>query len=134
MSEEDSKSSEAGAGTSAAAGIQEDQLNIRVVNAVGASLAFITLFCLGQLFLFSLLLLIVAPLQEQAEVCFKIRKTTKLQRLMEAYCTREGLSSSAARFLFDGKRVLATDTPEALGLGDNDVIDVQVEQTGGMYQ
>lgn len=43
--------------------------------------------------------------QEGAEVFFKIKRTTALKRLMEAYCSRQGLSTTAVRFLYDGERL-----------------------------
>lgn len=65
------------------------------------------------------------------EVQFKIKKTSQLKKLMEAYCQRVGIRSQEVRFMVDGERVTQEDTPEALGLSDDDLIDVSVEQTGG---
>eukprot|EP00745_Piridium_sociabile_P032257 TRINITY_DN54293_c0_g1_i2.p1 TRINITY_DN54293_c0_g1~~TRINITY_DN54293_c0_g1_i2.p1 ORF type:complete len:117 (-),score=13.34 TRINITY_DN54293_c0_g1_i2:146-496(-) len=65
------------------------------------------------------------------EVFFKIKKSTKLEKLMNAYCSRLGQSLDSVRFIFDGERIQATDTPEGLGLEDSDVIDAMVQQVGG---
>ncbi|KAI9320185.1 ubiquitin-related domain-containing protein, partial [Dichotomocladium elegans] len=65
------------------------------------------------------------------EVFFKIKQTTPLRKLMEAYCERQGKSNDSVRFLYDGHRVLATDTPQSLAMEDGDTIDVMVEQIGG---
>lgn len=46
------------------------------------------------------------------EVFFKIKRTTKLEKLMSAFCERQGKSMTAVRFLFDGTRVQPTDTPD----------------------
>jgi hypothetical protein len=46
------------------------------------------------------------------EVFFKIKRTTKLEKLMGAFCERQGKSQSSVRFLFDGTRVQGTDTPD----------------------
>lgn len=46
------------------------------------------------------------------EVFFKIKRTTKLEKLMNAFCDRQGKSLTAVRFLFDGQRVQPTDTPD----------------------
>lgn len=46
------------------------------------------------------------------EVFFKIKRTTKLEKLMNAFCERQGKSMTAVRFLFDGTRVQPTDTPD----------------------
>lgn len=62
---------------------------------------------------------------------FKIRKTTPLKRLMDAYCSRQGLQASNVRFLYDGERLKDDSTPEGLAMEDNDVIDAVAQQTGG---
>ncbi len=50
---------------------------------------------------------------------------------MDAYCSRQGLSNTQCRFIFDGERVKDDDTPENLEMENGDEIDVMVEQTGG---
>ncbi|KAI9268215.1 ubiquitin-related domain-containing protein [Phascolomyces articulosus] len=65
------------------------------------------------------------------EVFFKIKQSTPLRKLMDAYCERQGKSPGSVRFLYDGHRVLATDTPQGLDMDDGDTIDVMVEQIGG---
>ncbi|KAI8645336.1 ubiquitin-related domain-containing protein, partial [Parasitella parasitica] len=65
------------------------------------------------------------------EVFFKIKRTTQLKKLMEAYCERQGKSIDSIRFLYDGSRVQAHHTPNELDMEDGDVIDVMVEQIGG---
>ncbi|KAK3192767.1 SUMO protein smt3 [Lecanicillium sp. MT-2017a] len=65
------------------------------------------------------------------EVFFKIKRTTKLDKLMTAFCERQGKSMSSVRFLFDGSRVQPTDTPDALEMADGDTLEVHQEQVGG---
>ena len=48
------------------------------------------------------------------EVFFKIKKSTKLEKLMTAFCDRQGKTINSVRFLFEGTRVQPTDTPEAV--------------------
>lgn len=48
------------------------------------------------------------------EVFFKIKRSTKLEKLMTAFCERQGKSLSSVRFLFDGTRVQPTDTPDTV--------------------
>src|SRR5436190_23461014 len=48
------------------------------------------------------------------EVFFKIKRTTALKKLMDAFCERQGKSPSSVRFLFDGTRVQSSDTPESV--------------------
>jgi hypothetical protein len=48
------------------------------------------------------------------EVFFKIKKSTKLEKLMTAFCERQGKTINSVRFLFEGTRVQPTDTPEAV--------------------
>ncbi|EON61031.1 hypothetical protein W97_00241 [Coniosporium apollinis CBS 100218] len=65
------------------------------------------------------------------EVFFKIKRTTALRKLMDAFCERQGKLPSSVRFLFDGQRVQATDTPDTLEMQDGDILEVVQEQIGG---
>ncbi|OZJ04270.1 Ubiquitin-like protein pmt3/smt3 [Bifiguratus adelaidae] len=65
------------------------------------------------------------------EVFFKIKRTTQLKKLMDAYCERQGKATSSVRFLYDGQRIQPTNTPNDLEMEDGDSIDVMVEQIGG---
>ncbi|KAL8680256.1 MAG: hypothetical protein Q9224_000445 [Gallowayella concinna] len=48
------------------------------------------------------------------EVFFKIKRTTALSKLMNAFCERQGKNLSTVRFLFDGARVNPTDSPDSV--------------------
>jgi small ubiquitin-related modifier len=48
------------------------------------------------------------------EVFFKIKRTTQLKKLMDAFCERQGKQISTVRFLFDGTRVRPEDSPETV--------------------
>jgi small ubiquitin-related modifier len=48
------------------------------------------------------------------EVFFKIKRATKLEKLMMAFCERQGKTLQSVRFLFEGQRVQPTDTPETV--------------------
>ena len=48
------------------------------------------------------------------EVFFKIKKTTPLKKLMDAFCERQGKQRNTVRFLFDGTRVQADDNPDSV--------------------
>lgn len=50
------------------------------------------------------------------EVFFKIKRTTALKKLMDAFCERQGKTPSSVRFLFDGSRVQSTDSPDTVRL------------------
>lgn len=50
------------------------------------------------------------------EVFFKIKRSTKLEKLMRAFCERQGKDPKTARFLFDGQKVNGTDTPDTVSL------------------
>lgn len=43
---------------------------------------------------------------------FKIRKTTPLRKLMEAYCDKQGIAMNSTRFMFEDKRLNPTQTAE----------------------
>lgn len=85
------------------------------------------------------------------EVFFKIKRTTALSKLMNAFCERQGKSPTSVRFLFDGARVNPTDSPDSvskslevkklgrerlmdmlqLEMADGDTLEVHQEQIGG---
>ncbi|PUU82396.1 ubiquitin-related domain-containing protein [Tuber borchii] len=65
------------------------------------------------------------------EVFFKIKRTTQLKKLMDAFCDRQGKSPNSVRFLFDGTRVQGGDSPESLDMQDGDTLEVHQEQIGG---
>lgn len=48
------------------------------------------------------------------EVTFKIKKHTKLNKLMKAFCERQAKTPSQVRFFFDGTRITGDDTPESV--------------------
>lgn len=49
-----------------------------------------------------------------SEVFFKIKRSTQLKKLMDAFCERSGKSRSSVRFLFDGQRVQDADSPDTV--------------------
>jgi hypothetical protein len=94
------------------------------------------------------------------EVFFKIKRTTALKKLMDAFCERQGKAPTSVRFLFDGSRVQPTDSPDTvstsfpglsspdfclllsylsprsntqqqLDMADGDTLEVHQEQIGG---
>lgn len=84
------------------------------------------------------------------EVFFKIKRSTQLNKLMNAFCERQGKQLSTVRFLFDGTRVRPEDTPDTvrlpqttvpkhganiplnqLDMQDGDTLEVHQEQIGG---
>lgn len=48
------------------------------------------------------------------EVFFKIKRSTKLEKLMNAFCERQGKTVQSVRFLFEGQRVQVNDTPDTV--------------------
>ncbi|ESZ91303.1 putative ubiquitin-like modifier SUMO [Sclerotinia borealis F-4128] len=65
------------------------------------------------------------------EVFFKIKRSTQLKKLMDAFCERQGKAPNSVRFLFDGSRVQPTDSPDKLDMADGDTLEVHQEQIGG---
>mmetsp|Transcript_5941 Transcript_5941/g.26295 ORF Transcript_5941/g.26295 Transcript_5941/m.26295 type:complete len:93 (+) Transcript_5941:62-340(+) len=69
--------------------------------------------------------------QDNSEVHFKVRQTTKFEKIFTAFCSRKSLQPGAVRFLFDGQRINPTQTPQDLDMEDGDSIDAMMEQVGG---
>ncbi|KAJ1675437.1 SUMO protein smt3 [Spiromyces aspiralis] len=72
---------------------------------------------------------VVSP--DNQEICFKIKRSTRLEKLMNAYLERTNRAKGSIRFIFDGQRINPNDTPEDLEMEENDAIDAMVEQLGG---
>ena len=68
---------------------------------------------------------------DNSEVHFKIKKTTQLKKLKQAYAERQGVPLNSLRFLFDGQRIGDEMSPKQLEMEEGDVIEVYHEQTGG---
>ncbi|XP_065183449.1 small ubiquitin-related modifier 1-like [Sycon ciliatum] len=71
--------------------------------------------------------------QDSSEVHFKIKRTTPLRKLKQAYCERQGVPVNSLRFMFDGNRIGDDQSPKQLEMDDDDVIEVFQEQTGGCW-
>ena len=69
--------------------------------------------------------------QNGTDIYFTIRKNTPMSKLMKAYYQRQGVSEQSVRFLFEGARLDAMQTPASLGMEEGDIIDVVLAQTGG---
>ncbi|KAF3612935.1 Small ubiquitin-related modifier 1 [Capsicum annuum] len=73
----------------------------------------------------------VTLLDDGNEVFFRIKRSTQLKKLMNAYCDRKSVNFNAIAFLFDGRRLRAEQTPDELEMEDGDEIDAMLHQTGG---
>ncbi|KAL2496041.1 small ubiquitin-related modifier 1-like [Forsythia ovata] len=69
--------------------------------------------------------------QDGNEVLFRIKRSTQLKKLMNAYCERQSVDFNSIAFLFDGRRLRAEQTPDELEMEDGDEIDAMLHQTGG---
>ncbi|CAM9204769.1 unnamed protein product [Discosporangium mesarthrocarpum] len=70
--------------------------------------------------------------QTGEETFFKVKKSTRMEKVFSTYAQRKGVSMGALRFLLDGERVAPDTTPKALDLEDQDQIDCMLEQQGGV--
>nr|XP_043622632.1 small ubiquitin-related modifier 2-like [Erigeron canadensis] len=69
--------------------------------------------------------------QDGNEVFFRIKRSTQLKKLMNAYCDRQSVELNSIAFLFDGRRLRAEQTPDELEMEEGDEIDAMLHQTGG---
>eukprot|EP01038_Epipyxis_sp_PR26KG_P006399 gene6399-8810_t len=65
------------------------------------------------------------------EMFFKVKKITKLGKIMDSFAQRKGVPLDTLRFRFDGDLINREDTPKMLEMEENDQIDVVLQQTGG---
>ncbi|ONK58084.1 uncharacterized protein A4U43_C09F7950 [Asparagus officinalis] len=69
--------------------------------------------------------------QDGNEVFFRIKRSTQLKKLMNAYCDRQSVDINSIAFLFDGRRLRGEQTPDELEMEEGDEIDAMLHQTGG---
>ena len=62
---------------------------------------------------------------------FKVKRTTKLDKVFKAFCNAHGMERPFYRFLFDGSNLLGDETPGDLDMQDGDSIDCVIAQVGG---
>ena len=65
--------------------------------------------------------------QTGEETFFKVKKTTKLDKVFNAYSQRKGVNATSLRFLFDGQRVRGDQKPEDINMEDGDRVDVMLD-------
>ncbi|XP_059635242.1 small ubiquitin-related modifier 1-like [Cornus florida] len=69
--------------------------------------------------------------QDGIQVFFKIKRRTKLKKLMDAYCDRQSVDFETTVFLFEGRRVGEKQTPDQLQMEDGDEIYAMLHHQGG---
>eukprot|EP00210_Caulerpa_lentillifera_P008004 g7643.t1 len=69
--------------------------------------------------------------QSGAGLQFKVRKNTKFEKVMLAFCQKRNYQMSQVRFLYDGERVQRHQTPQSVDMEEGDIIDCVIEQLGG---
>ncbi|KAI5969971.1 SMT3 [Candida margitis] len=65
------------------------------------------------------------------EVYFKVKRSTPMKKIIEAFCKKQSRDESSLRFLFDGTRIDPKHTPDDLDMEDNDLIEAHRSQQGG---
>jgi small ubiquitin-related modifier len=65
------------------------------------------------------------------ETYFRVKRSTRMRKLFQAFCKRSNIDPSTMRFFFSGERINEDQTPEDLGLHDGDKIDAFVRQVAG---
>eukprot|EP00195_Chlamydomonas_chlamydogama_P014024 CAMPEP_0202913672 /NCGR_PEP_ID=MMETSP1392-20130828/61125_1 /ASSEMBLY_ACC=CAM_ASM_000868 /TAXON_ID=225041 /ORGANISM="Chlamydomonas chlamydogama, Strain SAG 11-48b" /LENGTH=94 /DNA_ID=CAMNT_0049605021 /DNA_START=36 /DNA_END=320 /DNA_ORIENTATION=- len=62
---------------------------------------------------------------------FRVKSTTKFEKIITAFATKKALDPQLLRFVFDGHRIERFQTPGDLDMEDGDCVDVFTEQLGG---
>ena len=68
--------------------------------------------------------------QTGEETFFKVKRTTKMEKVFNTYAQRKGVNQNSLRFLLDGEKIFPEETPASLDLEDQDQIDCLLEQGG----
>ena len=66
----------------------------------------------------------IFPGQDSNEIHFRVKQTTQMGKLKKSYSERVGVPVTSLRFLFDGRRINDDETPKALEMEQDDVIEV----------
>ena len=59
---------------------------------------------------------------------FQLKKTDKMEVLMDKFCQLKGIEKASARFYFDGEDLVPSDTSETLYLEGGECIDVHINE------
>ncbi|KAI0804701.1 hypothetical protein BC629DRAFT_1255742, partial [Irpex lacteus] len=65
---------------------------------------------------------------EGTSITIKVKASTPFKKIFDATEKRFGAQPGTFKFIFEGKRVSAEDTPIGLGMEDNDVVDAHLAQ------
>lgn len=66
------------------------------------------------------------------DVVFKIKQTTRFEKLFKTYLQKYNLlDSKAVRFIYEGETIQPDQSPESIGLKDQETIECVIEQEGG---
>lgn len=65
-------------------------------------------------------------------ISFKVKPTTRFEKMFKSFCQRHGLHRESHRFLFDGVMIRDEQTVQELEMQDGDSIDCMVAQVGGV--
>ena len=68
--------------------------------------------------------------QTGEETMFKIKRTTKMEKVFKTYASRKGVDEEYLAFLIEGEKIDIDDTPQSLRLEDGDSIDCVLKQSG----
>ena len=59
----------------------------------------------------------------EEQTFFRLKRTTQLEKVFNAYAARKGVATAAFQFLFNGAFVGGDDTPGGIGMEDGDQLD-----------
>eukprot|EP00618_Florenciella_parvula_P007354 CAMPEP_0119545086 /NCGR_PEP_ID=MMETSP1344-20130328/55062_1 /TAXON_ID=236787 /ORGANISM="Florenciella parvula, Strain CCMP2471" /LENGTH=279 /DNA_ID=CAMNT_0007589599 /DNA_START=61 /DNA_END=899 /DNA_ORIENTATION=+ len=66
--------------------------------------------------------------QTGEETFFKVKKSTRFEKVFSTYAQRKGVNVASLRFLIDGERINPSQSPAELDMEDQDQIDCMLEQ------
>jgi len=73
----------------------------------------------------------ISVVHESRTIKFAVKPTQKLEKVFNAAATQLNMDPSTLKFMYNGQRVNANDTPEQLEMEDDDQIDANLQQIGG---
>lgn len=70
---------------------------------------------------------------EGTEIEYRVKKTVSFAKLLDEYCKGRTVSKNGLRMVYKGQEVSPYESPESMGMQDNDSLEIMSAQVGGSY-
>jgi hypothetical protein len=64
---------------------------------------------------------------------FAFKNSSKMRKIKDMFAQNAGIPVGNLKFFYEGHEIRDNETPEEIGLADNELIDVKRRSDGGVY-